>query len=188
MVVQGRKVKGRYLGNSSLTYITGIMADKKLAKKLAKMTEEERAEFLEQQRVQEEEEKKKKEEMLTRFLKDKLVKEEKATKLNMVKINNQWRAIMRKSMISCSLQYKLMQFIIYNHNVFPDKAADLRKDLDVMSQTFERIVDRKDAIIRSLVKDLEEAEEQYQVALRSHLHKVDDLIGEYLQQMYRYCS
>lgn len=46
-----------------------------------------------------------------------------------------------------------------------------------MSQTFERIVDRKDAIIKSLAKDIEEAEEQYQVALRSHLQNVDDLIG-----------
>ncbi len=45
------------------------MADKKLAKKLAKMSEEERAEFLEQQRLQEEEMQRKKEEMLTRFLK-----------------------------------------------------------------------------------------------------------------------
>lgn len=46
-----------------------------------------------------------------------------------------------------------------------------------MSHTFERIVDRKDAIISSLAKDLEEAEEQYQIALRSNLHKVDDLLG-----------
>ena len=38
-------------------------------------------------------------------------------------------------------------------------------------------MDRKDAIISSLAKDLEEAEEQYQVALRSNLHKVDDLLG-----------
>ena len=45
------------------------MADKKLAKKLAKMSEEERALFLEQQRLQEEEMQRKKEEMLTRFLK-----------------------------------------------------------------------------------------------------------------------
>lgn len=45
------------------------MADKKLAKKLAKMSEEERAEFLEQQRLQEEEMQRKKEEMLSRFLK-----------------------------------------------------------------------------------------------------------------------
>ena len=73
------------------------MADKKLAKKLAKMTEEERAAFLEQQRLQEEENQRKKEEMLLRFLKEKLVKEEKASKLNMVKIQNQWRVMMRKS-------------------------------------------------------------------------------------------
>lgn len=73
------------------------MADKKLAKKLAKMSEEERSAFLEQQRQLEEDNLKKKEDMLSRFLKDKLVKEEKASKLNMVKIQNQWRAIMRKS-------------------------------------------------------------------------------------------
>lgn len=47
-----------------------------------------------------------------------------------------------------------------------------------MSQIFERTVDRKDAIIRSLAKDIEEAEEQYQVALRKHLQNMDDLIGE----------
>ena len=43
--------------------------DKKLAKKLAKMSEEERAAFLEEQRRAEEEMKLKKEEMLSRFLK-----------------------------------------------------------------------------------------------------------------------
>lgn len=73
------------------------MADKKLAKKLAKMSEEDRAAFLEQQKLQEEENQRKKEEMLLRFLKEKLVKEEKASKLNMVKIQNQWRSMMRKS-------------------------------------------------------------------------------------------
>ena len=73
------------------------MADKKLAKKLAKMSEEDRAAYLEKQRLLEEENQRKKEEMLSRFLKDKLVKEEKASKVNMLKIQNQWRDIMRKS-------------------------------------------------------------------------------------------
>ena len=41
------------------------------------------------------------------------------------------------------------------------KADELLQDTEIMSQTFERLVDRKDAIIRSLAKDLEEAEEQY---------------------------
>jgi adenine-specific DNA methylase len=58
------------------------------------------------------------------------------------------------------------------------KTGDLKKDAETMSQTFERTVDRKDAIIRSLAMDIEEAEEQYQVALRKHLQNMDDLIGE----------
>ena len=82
------------------------MADKKLAKMLAKMSEEERAAYLERQKQVEEENQRKKEEMLSRFLKEKLVKEEKASKLNMVKIQNQWRAIMRKCRIKCFLEAK----------------------------------------------------------------------------------
>ena len=46
-----------------------MAVDKKLAKKLAKMSEEDRAIFLEQQRLAEEENQRKKEEMLSRFLK-----------------------------------------------------------------------------------------------------------------------
>ena len=72
-----------------------------------------------------------------------------------------------------------------------------------MQETFERVVDRKDAILRSLAQDIQEAEEQYphnhihiyilhvcgdrsrvlyctirhQLSLRSHLQNVDDLIG-----------
>ena len=59
------------------------------------------------------------------------------------------------------------------------KAQDLRKDIEILSQTFERIVDRKDAILKSLVTDLEEAEEQYQVSLRSHIQNIDKLICKY---------
>lgn len=72
------------------------MAAKITAKKLAKMSEEDRAMYLEQQRIAEEEAQRKKEEMLSRFLKDKLSKEEQATKLNLVKLQEQWRNIMRK--------------------------------------------------------------------------------------------
>ncbi|KAL5477733.1 hypothetical protein EMCRGX_G024571 [Ephydatia muelleri] len=129
------------------------MADKKLAKKLAKMSEEERTIFLEQQRLAEEESQKKKEEDLFGVLKTRLQKEEKALKLSLLKLQNQWRTIMRML-----------------------KSEELQKDVEIMSHTFERRVDRKDAIIRSLAKDLEEAEEQYQVALRTHLKKTDSLI------------
>jgi len=56
------------------------------------------------------------------------------------------------------------------------KADELCKDIQILSQTFERVIDRKDAIIKSLARDIEEAEEQYQIALRSHLQNIDSLI------------
>ena len=63
------------------------------------------------------------------------------------------------------------------------KSQELKKDIEILSQTFERIIDRKEAIIKSLVKDIEEAEEQYQMALRSHLQNVDRLIGGSLSRL-----
>ena len=62
----------------------------------------------------------------------------------------------------------------------------MKKDIEILSQTFERVIDRKEAIIKSLVKDIEEAEEQYQMALRSHLQNVDGLIGTYYS-LFSYC-
>ena len=59
------------------------------------------------------------------------------------------------------------------------KSKELKKDIEILSQTFERVVDRKESVIKSLAKDLAEAEEQYAMALRSHLHNVDDLIGKH---------
>jgi len=58
------------------------------------------------------------------------------------------------------------------------KSKELKKDLEILSQTFERVVDRKESVVKSLGKDLLEAEEQYSMALRSHLQNVDNLIGK----------
>jgi len=121
--------------------------------KAAKLTEEEKILKMEQKMLQEEEMRQKKEEMLAQFLKDKLAKEEKNSKFNLSKLQNQWRVIMRET-----------------------KSIELRKDIEILSQTFERIVDRKDAILKSLVKDLEEAEEQYQTSLRSHMQNLRKLV------------
>ena len=40
------------------------------------------------------------------------------------------------------------------------KLEELKKDCQVMKETFERAVDHKDALIKSLAKDIEEANEQ----------------------------
>ncbi|XP_067932597.1 dynein regulatory complex subunit 2-like [Watersipora subatra] len=136
------------------------MPKKKGSGKLAKMTEEERVLYLEQQRVAEEELRKKKEDMLVVYLKEKLAKEEKASRFNISKLNHQWRNIMREA-----------------------KSRELKKDIEILSQTFERIVDRKESVIKSLAKDVTEAEEQYAMALRSHLSNVDKLVDLQMERL-----
>ncbi|XP_066473184.1 dynein regulatory complex subunit 2 [Tiliqua scincoides] len=125
----------------------------KKKKKRLVLTEEERLLVMQQKLLAEEEMHKKKEDMLAQFLKDKLAKEERNSVLNMHKINLQWRTVLREV-----------------------KARELRKDIEILSQTFERVVDCKDSVIRSLAKDLAEAEAQYAHALRSHLHNIDKLL------------
>ncbi|XP_059149144.1 dynein regulatory complex subunit 2-like isoform X2 [Physella acuta] len=117
------------------------------------MTEEEKLAYEEMKRYAEEEMKRKKEHLLKIFMKDKLAKEEKATRYNLNKLNHQWRNIMREA-----------------------KSKELKKDIEILSQTFERVIDRKDAVIKSLCGDIAEAEEQYAMALRSHIQNTDFLL------------
>ena len=63
------------------------------------------------------------------------------------------------------------------------KAKELLRDIEIMSQTFERIIDRKDSVIKALVKDLQEAEEQYAMAMRSHFENVDKLVDLQREQL-----
>lgn len=57
------------------------------------------------------------------------------------------------------------------------KVQSLRRDVDVLAQSNERDVDRKDAIIQMLDRDLEEAEDQYQMALRNHMSGCEKLVN-----------
>merc|ERR1712232_374493 len=75
------------------------------------------------------------------------------TKYNMSKIQESWLKIMRSA-----------------------KTKQLKKQVEIISQNHERDVDRKDAILQMLDRDLDEAEEQHQVAVRSHLLNVDRLL------------
>lgn len=121
--------------------------------KAKKETEEERQVRAEMQALQEEEDRRKREEQARLRLRQRQLNEERYAKINSIKIHNQWRKIMRLA-----------------------KVEDLRKEIEILSQNHEREVDRKDAIIQMLDRDLEDAEEQYQMALRSHLTILDHLI------------
>ncbi|XP_076870282.1 dynein regulatory complex subunit 2 [Brachyhypopomus gauderio] len=123
------------------------------ASKQPALTEEERLVYMQQKAQAEEDMAKRKEDMLTQFLKDKLQKEERNSTVNLHKLTQQWRSVLRQT-----------------------RAAELRADIAVLSQTFERVLDRKDSVIKSLVSDLGEAEQQSAVALRSHLHSTDRLL------------
>lgn len=123
---------------------------------------------MQQKMMAEEEQNKKKQDMLMQFLKDKLAKEEQSSNINLHKLNVQWRAVLREV-----------------------KVKELRKDIEILSQTFERVVDCKNNVTKSLIKDVEEADEQYTHALRSHLQHIDQLLElqrerlDLLQQEYQ---
>jgi hypothetical protein len=127
--------------------------------KKGKLTDEERRMQEEMQRLLEEERARQAEERRKRKLKERQAQEEKYSRVNRLKINNQWR--------------KLMRLV---------KVEDLRKEIEIISQNHEREVDRKDSIIQMLDRDLEESEEQYQMALRSHLLVVDRLLDLHAQR------
>ncbi|GIL71704.1 hypothetical protein Vretimale_863 [Volvox reticuliferus] len=63
------------------------------------------------------------------------------------------------------------------------KVEELRREIEILSQNHEREVDRKDAIMQMLDRDLEEAEEQYSLAVRSHMLVVDNLLDLQYQRM-----
>jgi hypothetical protein len=119
-------------------------------------SEEERRLRLEMEAMKAEEERREKEARMKAQLKAWQEEETKFSALNRNKVQNQWRKLMRIA-----------------------KVEALRKHLEVMSQDHEREVDVKDAIIQMLDRDLDEAEEQFQTALRAHVQNVDHFIELY---------
>jgi hypothetical protein len=58
------------------------------------------------------------------------------------------------------------------------KSKELKKEIEILSQTFGRIIDRKDTVIKASAKDIEEAEEQYNMALRSFFEAIERMISK----------
>jgi len=57
------------------------------------------------------------------------------------------------------------------------KTEQLRNEIEIYSQNNQRELDSKEALLQMLDKNLDEADEQYQIALRNHLIHVDELIA-----------
>ena len=50
-----------------------------------------------------------------------------------------------------------------------EKLEELRSEIEILAQTHDKTLDRKNAVIKMLSTDLDEGEEQYRLVLRTHL-------------------
>ncbi|XP_056282487.1 dynein regulatory complex subunit 2 isoform X2 [Pseudoliparis swirei] len=117
-------------------------------------TEEERLMLLQQRSRAEEEMKKKKEEILTLFLEDKLRKEEKNSAVNLLKLNEGWRSLLRLT-----------------------PAGELRGGVEELRPSCERELDGLDSVVKTLGRDLQEAELQRSQVRRVHLQQAELLLA-----------
>ncbi|KAJ8980973.1 hypothetical protein NQ317_013427 [Molorchus minor] len=128
---------------------------KSLANKLAKMTDEERARYLQHKAEMEEEARRRKEQLIATFLKRKIKREEMFSRLNLAKINQHWHQILRKS-----------------------KCQEMKENVLHMKNWIERVLEYKNRTISKLMEELEEAEEQYSNNFQSHSIYIDNIIGK----------
>ncbi|XP_046390508.1 dynein regulatory complex subunit 2 [Ischnura elegans] len=131
------------------------MAPKKKGKatKFSRMTDEERARYLQHRAAIEEEARRRKQELVFTFLKSKFKREDAFARINLAKIHQQWRQILR--------------------NI---KIVELKEEVEALQQSFNRLFETKDEAVRSLVEGLDEAEAQYRRNLYSHVCTIDRLI------------
>jgi len=87
------------------------------------------------------------------WLKEKSQIEEKHSRYNLFKIQESWLKIMRSA-----------------------KTKSLKREVEIVAQSHERDMDRKDAILQMLDRDLDEAEEQHQCGVRTHLLNIEGLM------------
>ncbi|KAI9205758.1 coiled-coil domain-containing protein 65-like protein [Polychytrium aggregatum] len=107
----------------------------------------------EAQLLKEEEQRKRVMEVIKEKAKERQALEEKNAKINMLKINNMWREIMKIA-----------------------KTREMSHQTQVLKSVHERQVDRKTVGILNLGQSLFEAEEQFETALKAHCINVDTLI------------
>ncbi|KAJ6645552.1 Dynein regulatory complex subunit 2, partial [Pseudolycoriella hygida] len=122
--------------------------------KLAKMSEEERLRYLQHRAEIEEEARRRKQQLISIFMKNKLKREEAFARLNLAKINQEWRSILR--------------------NI---KCEELKSEIKSVEEYFEDALTRKNDTIQRLLSDLDENEEMYSTMLHAHMENIERLIA-----------
>ncbi|KAL9915942.1 dynein regulatory complex subunit 2-like [Glossina fuscipes fuscipes] len=131
------------------------MGKKSKGNKLAKMSEEERARYLQLRADIEEEARRRKIQLIALYMKNKLKREEAFCRLNMAKINQEWRCILRKL-----------------------KCQELRNEILNMRKYCDNLLQHKENVIKRLLNDLELAHGQHDTAVQSHLEMLQKFISE----------
>ncbi|CAK1551254.1 unnamed protein product [Leptosia nina] len=121
------------------------MPKKSKVNKLARMSDEERARYLQHRADVEEEGRRRKRELISRFIKNKLDKEEAFSKINTAKINQEWRYILRKI-----------------------KCHQLEAEVQGMKSSFNFLMERKNRLIESLTRAIDDSNEQHRRAFQAH--------------------
>ncbi|XP_034477388.1 dynein regulatory complex subunit 2 [Drosophila innubila] len=121
--------------------------------KLAKMSEEERARYLQMRADVEEETRRRKMQLIALYMKNKLKREDAFCRLNMAKINQEWRSILRQV-----------------------KIQDLRREIIDVELFFKEALKRKDLVIQRLIGDIYSTEDMYANLQQSHMENIDKII------------
>ncbi|XP_045448131.1 dynein regulatory complex subunit 2 [Melitaea cinxia] len=121
------------------------MPKKAKVNKLARMSDEERARYLQHRADVEEEARRRKRELVARFIKNKLDKEEVFARINTAKINQEWRYILRKI-----------------------KCKQMASEIQSMVTSFNFLLERKNRLLNSLMEAIEDSDEQHRRAFQAH--------------------
>ncbi|XP_023288878.1 coiled-coil domain-containing protein 65-like [Orussus abietinus] len=128
--------------------------------KMARMTDEERARYLQHRAELELEAKRRKQQLIAVFTKIKLKHEEAFARLNLAKINEQWRLILRRI-----------------------KRKELHEETEYMWRKFDATLEAKDAVIRRLYEELEKADLDHRRLEEAHMTIVDAIIGNHKRRL-----
>ncbi|KAK9887968.1 hypothetical protein WA026_000259 [Henosepilachna vigintioctopunctata] len=131
------------------------MGKKKKSKgsKLLRMSDEEKARYLQHKVEQEQEAKRRREQLIKAWMMKKIKKEQAFARLNLAKINMCWHQLLRKK-----------------------KIEGMKKDIVYMQEWLDFILTLKNRIINNLMEELEEAEAQYSYNFKAHCLHIDNFI------------
>ncbi|XP_055920175.1 dynein regulatory complex subunit 2 isoform X2 [Eupeodes corollae] len=128
--------------------------------KLAKMSEEERARYLQLRADIEEEARRRKQHLISLYMKNKLKREDAFSRLNLAKINQEWRSILRQI-----------------------KCQDLKNEMIEVEKFFRIALERKDRIIHQLLNELDIAEDMNATLQQSQMEIIRKMISTQTHRM-----